>query len=186
MENGKESKEELSSEINSAIHDIVLQKEVEGIKSLSRYNPEKVAKILYLFSTGVSQTMMVKKYGIDRETVINTLVDYADYKNKFRELGGKLSAKNYINMTSLSEDLVESIRNQVESGQIEPSIRDLKDLSIAMANSSREALTARGEVSSISEERKVHTQDDYNDTIKAVEKRLNEIKEAERVEDGED
>jgi hypothetical protein len=126
---------------------------------------------------------MVRKYGIDRETIINTLVDYADYKNKFRELGGKLSAKNYINMTSLSEDLVDNIRNRVESGDIEPSIRDLKDLSIAMANASREALTARGEVSSISEERKVHTQDDYIDTKKAVEARLREIKEAEIIEE---
>mgnify|MGYP003118134763 CR=1 FL=1 len=186
-------KETLSSEINSAIQDIAQQKEIEGIKSLSRYNPEKVAKILYLFSTGVSQTSMVRKYGIDRETIINTLVDYADYKNKFRELGGKLSAKNYINMTSLSEDLVDNIRTRVESGDIEPSInvlmivslRDLKDLSIAMANASREALTARGEVSSISEERKIYTQDDYIDTKKAVEERLKQIKEAEII-DGED
>jgi hypothetical protein len=183
MENGISQKETLSSEINSAIQDIAQQKEIEGIKSLSRYDPQKVAKILYLFSTGVSQTSMVRKYGIDRETIINTLVDYADYKNKFRELGGKLSAKNYINMTSLSEDLVDNIRNRVESGDIEPSIRDLKDLSIAMANASREALTARGEVSSISEERKVHTQDDYIDTKKAVEARLREIKEAEIIEE---
>lgn len=182
MENGKEK---LSSEINSAIQDIALKKEVQGIKSLSRYNPDKVAKILYLFSTGVSQTSMVRKYGLDRDTVVNTLVDYADYKNKFRELGGKLSAKNYINMTSLSEDLVENIRTRVESGDIEPSIRDLKDLSIAMANSSREALTARGEVSNISEERKVYTQDDYKDTIKAVEERLKQIKNADLIEDGE-
>jgi len=182
LENGKEK---LSSEINSAIQDIALKKEVQGIKSLSRYNPDKVAKILYLFSTGVSQTSMVRKYGLDRDTVVNTLVDYADYKNKFRELGGKLSAKNYINMTSLSEDLVENIRTRVESGDIEPSIRDLKDLSIAMANSSREALTARGEVSNISEERKVYTQDDYKDTIKAVEERLKQIKNADLIEDGE-
>ena len=68
-------KETLSSEINSAIQDIAQQKEIEGIKSLSRYNPEKVAKILYLFSTGVSQTSMVRKYGIDRETIINTLIE---------------------------------------------------------------------------------------------------------------
>lgn len=182
MENGKEK---LSSEINSAIQDIALKKEVQGIKSLSRYDPDKVAKILYLFSTGVSQTSMVRKYGLDRDTVINTLVDYADYKNKFRELGGKLSAKNYINMTSLSEDLVENIRTRVETGDIEPSIRDLKDLSIAMANSSREALTARGEVSNISEERKVYTQDDYKDTIKAVEERLKQIKNADLIQDGE-
>jgi hypothetical protein len=182
LENGKEK---LSSEINSAIQDIALKKEVQGIKSLSRYDPDKVAKILYLFSTGVSQTSMVRKYGLDRDTVINTLVDYADYKNKFRELGGKLSAKNYINMTSLSEDLVENIRTRVETGDIEPSIRDLKDLSIAMANSSREALTARGEVSNISEERKVYTQDDYKDTIKAVEERLKQIKNADLIQDGE-
>lgn len=185
MENGKETKEVLSASINDAIQDIAQKKEIEGIKSLSRYDPSKVAKILYLFSTGVSQTMMVKKYKLDRDTIINTLVDYADYKNQFRELGGKLSAKNYINMTSLSEDLTNIIRNRLEMGDIEPTVKDLKDLSIAMANASREALTARGEVSNISEERKVHTHDDYMDTIKAVETRLKQIKEADII-DGED
>ena len=97
-------KQALVSEIKSAIQDVAYQKEAQQIKSLSRYDPEKVANILYLYSTGVSQTAMVKKHGFDRETVINTLVDYADHKGKFRELG--VAGRNYVNLSSLTEDLV--------------------------------------------------------------------------------
>ena len=39
--------------------------------------------------------------------------------------------------------------------------KDIKDISIAKANSSREAMLARGEATSISREEKVWTDDDY-------------------------
>ncbi len=47
-------------------------------------------------------------------------------------------------------------------------------------------MTARGEATSISEERKVITQEDYEDTLKAAQARLKKIKEAQviDVEDG--
>ena len=54
--------------------------------------------------------------------------------------------------------------------------RDLKELSIAKANSIREALTARGEATNITEDRKVYTQDDYNETIKLAKERIKKIK----------
>ena len=163
MENGLESdpeKDKLVSEIHSAIQDVAYQKEAKQIKSLSRYDPEKVAQILYFYSTGVSQTAMVKKHGFDRETVINTLVDYADHKGKFRELGGKLSGRNYVNLSSLTEDLVSSLRKRLDDGDIEASFRDLKDLSIALTNAHREASTSRGDATVITEERKVATIED--------------------------
>ncbi len=176
MENGNNIKEVLEDEISKAIEDVSYTKEVANIKSLSRYKPEKVAQILYLFSTGVSQTTMVKKYGLDRRTIINTLVDYSDYKNRFRELGGKLSARNYVDLSSLTEDLTQALRDRVDSGDLEVTFRDLKDLSIAIANASREALTARGEASQITEERKVYTQEDYEQTKEAALKRIKDIR----------
>jgi hypothetical protein len=127
---------------------------------------------------------MVKKHKIDRETIIHTLVDYSDFKNKFRELGGKLAARNYINMSSLTEDVISQIRQRIDSGSIEVGMKDLKDLSIAMANSSREALTARGEATQISEDRVVYTQEDYEQTKKAALDRIKQIKKAEIIEDG--
>ena len=45
------------------------------------------------------------------------------------------------------------------------------------ANAAREALTARGEATSITEDRKVYTQEDYEETIKAARDRINKLKE---------
>jgi hypothetical protein len=60
--------------------------------------------------------------------------------------------------------------------EMEVSFKDLKELSIAKANSAREALTARGEATQITEDRKVYTQDEYDATIKAARERLKKIK----------
>jgi len=65
------AKEELCNEIQDAIAQVVEVKEVAKIKSLSVYDPEKVAKILYLYSKGTSQTALVKKYKYSRCTVLN-------------------------------------------------------------------------------------------------------------------
>ena len=170
-------KEILMKDIRSAIDEVVSKKDNLRIKSLSRYDPKKVAKLLYLYTTGVSQTQLVKKYKYSRDTIINVITDYSDYLGKFKELSGKIAAKNYVNISSLEEDLIEQVRGRMESGEIEPTFRDLKELSIAKANSIREALTARGEATNISEERKVYTQQDYEDTLKAAKERIIEIDE---------
>ena len=56
------------------------------------------------------------------------------------------------------------------------------NVSIAKANASREALTARGEARNITEERKVVTQEDYEDTIKAAKARLEALKKSDIIE----
>ena len=74
------------------------------------------------------------------------------------------------------------MRDRLENDpEMEVSFRDLKELSIAKANASREALTARGEASNITEERKVVTQEDYEDTIKAAKERLEALKKADII-----
>ena len=60
--------------------------------------------------------------------------------------------------------------------EMEVSFKDLKELSIAKANASREALTARGEATQITEDSKVFTQDDYEATIKAARDRIQQAK----------
>ena len=163
-------------EINQAIQEVAAKKDALQKKSISRYKPEKVAEILYLYSIGNSQTRIIRKYGFDRNSVVSVLVDYADYFGKFKELSGAIAAKNYMNLSSLEEDLVDAVRVRMESGELEVTFRDLKELSIAKANSIREALTARGEATNITEDRKVYTQDDYEDTLKAAKDRLKKIK----------
>jgi hypothetical protein len=78
---------------------------------------------------------------------------------KFKELSGRIAARNYLSISSLEEDLIEKVRDRMENDpEMEVSFRDLKEISIAKANSVREALTARGEASQITEDRKVYTQ----------------------------
>ena len=169
-------KEELMKEITQAIQEVASKKGAMQKKSISRYNPEKVAEILYLYSVGNSQTRLIRKYGFDRNSVVNVLVDYADYFGKFKDMSGAIAAKNYMNLSSLEEDLVDAVRVRMENGELEVTFRDLKELSIAKANSIREALTARGEATNITEDRKVYTQDDYDETIKLAKERLKKIK----------
>ncbi len=172
-------KEVLLTEIANSIRSVAEKKEALQVKSLSRHNPEKVAEILYLYSVGNSQTRLVKKYGFDRETVISVLTDYADHLGQFRELSGRIAAKNYLNLSSLEEDLIEKVRDRMETDpEMEVNFKDLKEISIAKANAAREALTARGEATQITEDRKVYTQDDYEATIKAAKDRIAQAKQA--------
>ena len=174
-----QEKEELIKEISEAIQQVAQDKQALKMKSLSVYNPEKVANILYLYSTGSSQTRLIKKYGYERPTVVNILVDYADHMGRFKELSGRIAAQNYLNIASLEEDLIK-VRERTETDpEMEVSFRDLKEISIAKANASREALTARGEATQITEERKVYTQDDYEATIQAAKERIAKAKQAE-------
>ncbi len=171
----QEVEEELHREIRAAVKEYAEEMELKKMKSLSRYDPEKVAKILYLFSTGNSQTRLVKHYDFHRETVVNILVEYADSMQRFKELGGKLAARNYVQMSSLEEDLIQKVRDRMDNDpEMQVSFRDLKELSIAKANANREALTARGEATTITEERKVLTDEDYAKEIELARQRLAE------------
>lgn len=161
--------------ISSAIVEIQRTKEASQTKSLSRHNPEKVAKILYLHALGCSQTNMIRRHGMSRSTVVQVLSDYADHTNSFRELGGQLAARSYINLESLEEDMIDALRLKLEGGY-EPEFRDLKEISIAKANSQRQAMTARGEASQVVDINNNYTVEDFNETLSAARARLEKIK----------
>ena len=183
MQDIPDDKEELMAKISDAIDSVVDVKQLRQVKSLSLYDPQKVAKLLYLYSKGTSQTALVRKYKFSRQTVLNVLVDYADHLGKLREVAGKISAKNYLNISSLEEDLIEKVRDRMETEEdFEVNFKDLKELSIAKANSFREAMTSRGEASAITEDRQVITQEDYEATIQAARDRIANLKQAEEAE----
>ena len=180
-------KEALLSEIQQSIHEVSNEKRGLKLKCLSVYDPEKTAKLLYLYSTGSSQTRLVRHYGFDRDTIISVLADYADHMGTFKELSGRIAAKNYLNLSSLEEDLIEKVRDRLENDpEMEVGFKDIKELSIAKSNASREAMTARGEATQITEDRKVYTQDDYEATIAAARKRIEEAKVADIIDIDED
>ena len=179
----EKEKEALLSEIQQSIHEVANEKRGLKLKCLSVYDPAKVAKLLYLYSTGSSQTRLVRHYGFERDTVISVLTDYADHMGTFKELSGRIAAKNYLNLSSLEEDLIDKVRDRLENDpEMEVGFKDIKELSIAKSNAAREAMTARGEATQITEDRKVYTQDDYEATIAAARKRIEQAKVAEVIE----
>ena len=112
---------------------------------------------------------------MSRSTVVQVLSDYADHTNSFRELGGQLAARSYINLESLEEDMIDALRLKLEGGY-EPEFRDLKEISIAKANSQRQAMTARGEASQVVDVNNNYTLEDFNETLSAARARLQKIK----------
>ena len=56
---------------------------------------------------------MVKKYHLSHGTIKHTLIEYADYTRKWAELGSKLSKMLFLELSSLEEDMIEQVREQL-------------------------------------------------------------------------
>ena len=113
------------------MNDFANKKREAGVKSLSRMNPVKVGKILYLFCLGVSQSQMVKKYGFCHKSIKHTLQEYADHLGKWTEVGARLSKQLFLNLHSLQEDIIEDVRERMESSKLKPTFRDVYYVSTA-------------------------------------------------------
>ena len=114
----EEDKAAIKHKLLASIEDELRRAEAAApphVKLLERYDPQKAAHILFLHSQGKSQTCLVKKYKYDRATVIRIISTYADQLGKWRELGGKLASYSYLNITSLEEDMIESVRDGMDS-----------------------------------------------------------------------
>ena len=167
---------ELKESIAEAVHEFAKKKKLEGIKSLSRHNPKKVGLILYLFSQGVSQSQMVKKYHLSHGTIKHTLIEYADYTGKWVELGTKLSKMLFLELSSLLEDMIDQVRERLRSGELKPTFRDLMYISIALDKAWQQADRARDRSDEVNPERPMVTQQDYEETLTAARKRMAELK----------
>ena len=179
-----DAKEELIDSIREGILEIQ-EHNPKNNSVLSKSNPEKVAEILYLHATGVTQTRMRTKYGLKRETIVNVLLDYADFTGNWKQLGSKIRGRAFLELSSLEEDLIEQLRERMESGEIKASFKDLLPLAVALEKAEKGSNTFRGEASTIVEERKVVSQEDYEATVKAARERIANMKKAEVVVDQE-
>ena len=130
---------ELKESIADAVQEYASKKQEEGIKSLSRMNPEKVGLILYLFCLGVSQSQMVKKHNICHKTIKHTLMEYADHLGKWTEVGVRLSKQLFLKLHSLEEDIIEKLRERMESGKLKATFRDVYYVSTAKEKSWQQA-----------------------------------------------
>ena len=173
---------ELKESIAEAVHEFAKQKQLEGVKSLSRHNPQKVGLILYLFSQGVSQSQMVKKYHLSHGTIKSTLMEYADYTGKWAELGTKLSKMLFLDLHSLEMDMVEQIRERLSSGELVPTFSDLLYVSIALEEAWQQSVRAIDRSEEVNPERPMVTQQNYEDTLAAAKARMAELKKKEGAE----
>ena len=169
-----EIRKELSSKINDAIREYA--DKCGGIKALECYNPLKVAEILMAHSQGKTQSHMVVHMGLHRPTISRVLAIYADHFGTWKELGGKLAAYNYLNLSSLEEDMIESVRGEMDSGALKPTFKDIKEISIAKANSDRAANLASGEATSRNAEVKEYTDADYERLRNAALEKFKDMK----------
>ena len=171
---------ELKKSIAEAVHEFSREKQLEGVKSLSRHNPKKVGLILYLWSQGVSQSQMVKKYHLSHGTIKSTLMEYADYTGKWAELGTKLSKMLFLDLHSLEMDMVEQIRERLRSGELVPTFSDLLYVSIALEKAWQQADRARDRSEPVPEKPGV-THEQYQATVAAAKERMKELKRLEAV-----
>ena len=163
---------ELKKSIAEAVYDYANKKQQEGVKSLSRMNPEKVGLILYLFCLGVSQSQMVKKYGICHKTIKHTLMEYADQLGKWTEVGARLSKQLFLNLHSLEEDIIEKLRERMENGKLKASFRDIYYVSTAKEKSWQQAHRIEERREETGYTRNVVSPKDYEDILAKARERM--------------
>ena len=129
----------LQESITEAVHEFAQQKELEGIKSLSRHNPKKAGKILYLFSQGVSQSTMSRHYGLHHDTIKHTLMEYANHTSRWRQLGAEINRRLFLELSSIEEDMVTDLQQRLSSGELKPTFSDLLPVTIALEKAERQA-----------------------------------------------
>ena len=130
---------ELKESIADAVHEYANKKREQGVKSISRMNPEKVGLILYLFCLGVSQSQIVKRRRIDHKTIKHTLTEYADHLGKWTEFGARLSKQLFLNLHSLEEDIIEEVRDRMPIGKLKATFREVYYVSTAKEKSWQQA-----------------------------------------------
>ena len=129
----------LKESIADAVHEYASKKQEEGVKRLSRMNPEKMSLILYLFSLGVSQSQMVKEHRIWHKTIKHTLMEYADHLGRWADVGARLSKQLLLYLHSLEEDIIQEVRTRMEGGKLKPSFRDVYYVATAKEKSWQQA-----------------------------------------------
>lgn len=159
---------ELKDSIADAVQEYASKKRDEGVKSLSRMNPEKVGLILYLFCLGVSQSQMVKKHHICHKTIKHTLQQYAGHLGKWTEVGARLSKELFLNLHSLEEDIIDEVRERMENGKLKPNFRDVYYVSTAKEKSWQQAHRVEERRKETRSTGNVVSQEEYENVLEKV------------------
>ena len=163
---------ELRESIADAVQEYASKKQQEGVKSLSRMKPDKVGLILYLFCLGVSQSQIVKKYGFCHKTIKHTLMEYADHLGKWAEVGARLSKQLFLNLHSLEEDIIEKLRDRMDSGKLKPNFRDVYYVSTAEEKSWQQIHRIEKRKEETTFNRNFMSQEDYEKVLARAKERM--------------
>ena len=166
---------ELKESIAEAVQEYANKKQQQRVKSLSRMNPEKVGLILYLFCLGVSQSQMVKRHKICHKTIKHTLMEYADHLGKWTEVGARLSKQLFLNLHSLEEDIIEEVRERMESGKLKATFRDVYYVSTAKEKSWQQAHRIEERKKEAGCTRDVVSQEEYEDVLAKARERMGQM-----------
>ena len=166
---------ELKESIAEAVQGYANKKQQDGVKSLSRMDPEKVGLILYLFCLGVSQSQMVKRHKICHKTIKKTLMEYADHLGKWTAVGARLSKQLFLNLHSLEEDIIEKLRDRMDSGKLKPNFRDVYYVSTAKEKSWQQAQRVEERKKETTFTRNVVTQEEYEKTLAKARARMGQM-----------
>ena len=160
----------MKESIADAVHEYANKKREQGVKSISRMNPEKVGLILYLFCLGVSQSQIVKRRRIDHKTIKHTLTEYADHLGKWTEFGARLSKQLFLNLHFL-EDIIEEVRDRMAIGKLKATFREVYYVSTAKEKSWQQA----HRIEEINYTKNVVTQDDYEKVLAKARERMGQM-----------
>lgn len=152
-----------------------------GHRGLERELPEKVGQVLYnYYGNGWGLHKVSREMGYDRASVRTIIRRYADHMDQWRKLGGDLAADRVLNLHDIQSTMQDRYAEHLAESDEVPSPKDIKEMSIALMNAERSASVARGEATSVTEEKRV-TDKDYAETLDAVRKRIELAKTAEVI-----
>lgn len=125
---------------------------------------------------------MSRHYGLHHDTIKHTLMEYANHTSHWRKLGTEINRRLFLELSSIEEDMVDSLREQMDKGELKPTFRDLMYISIALDKAWQQADRARDRSDEVKPERPIVTQQNYEDTLAAAKARMAELKKKEGAE----
>ena len=115
---------------------------------------------------------MVKKYGFCNKTIKHTLQQYSDHLGKWAEIGARLSKQLFLNLHSLEEDIIEEVRERMESGKLKATFRDVYYVSTAKEKSWKQIHRIEERKKEAGYARNVVSQEDYEKILAKARERM--------------
>ena len=131
------------------------------MKSSAKLNIEEYTVISLVFQVWVS--------------LKHTLTQYADHLANWTAVGARLSKQLFLNLHSLEEDIIEKVRERMESGKLRATFRDFYYVSTAKEKSWQQAHRIEERRKETGYARNVVTQDEYEKVLARARVRMGQV-----------